>query len=435
MTSNFVKKLIYTNALTVPFTFFSVYAVFGLKHLGEEQSITYWLVAFASSLLGLFIVFLNLSNLKKLNITEIIFYFIPVLIVFLFIQSGNYKDLALQTIMLFILFSFPAIFIGIELGKKGNISHYINYFYTISLIITLGIVLTIPAVISTPVLELAETFAGGHYQALSYFAAFAFLVTIIKWSFYTTHYNFIKILFFLILIFGQIITIILSGGRGGLVVIVAGAGILFYTNLKRKGFMPMIIILSTILFLGLSYFLNYDFGYEDTEVATGEVKSRTSVSAGRLISYVDSGGIDFSQTSNREIYYAQSIQYFLKKPIFGYGLFDRIDESPSVFFGRPGFFYPHNFFLEVLIQGGIIYLSIWLIVLGIFSVKFYKIIKNDKSQTLLLAPFLYSFIQLMFSGTYLQEPFFWFILAYVFAFPTKIVKFKISLKQKNFQTN
>ena len=419
MLSDIVKKLIYTNALTIPFIFFSVYAIFGLKHLGEEQSLTYWIVALISSLLSLFILFFTIIKSKKISYLELGFFFVPIIVTLLFIYSGNYQDLALQTIMLFLLFSFPAIFIGLELGKNGNIDAYVNFFFMVSLIITLGISLTIPAVMSTPVLELAETFAGGHYQALSYFAAFAFLITVIKWSFYTSKNSIVKTLFFLILIFSQIITIILSGGRGGLVVIVAGAIILFYTNFRRKGFLPFVFFLGTVLFVGLNYFLNYDFGFTDTDVNTGEVQSRTTVSAARLISYIDSGGIDFSQTSNREIYYKQSFEYFLEKPILGHGLFDRIDESPSVFFGRPGFFYPHNFFLEVLIQGGLIYLLFWIIVLSFFALKLYKIIRRNKAQTILLAPFLYSFVQLMFSGTYLQEPFFWFMIAYVFAYPSK----------------
>ena len=34
-----LKRLIYTNSLAIPFIFFSIYAIFGLKHSGEEDSI------------------------------------------------------------------------------------------------------------------------------------------------------------------------------------------------------------------------------------------------------------------------------------------------------------------------------------------------------------------------------------------------------------
>ena len=39
------KKIIYLSALTIPFWFFSVFSLLGLKYLGNEESNLYWVVA------------------------------------------------------------------------------------------------------------------------------------------------------------------------------------------------------------------------------------------------------------------------------------------------------------------------------------------------------------------------------------------------------
>ncbi len=312
----------------------------------------------------------------------------------------------------------PAAYIGIELGRDRKLDQYINFFFFVSLLITIGIIATIPAIVLTPVTDLIDTFAGGHYQALSYFASLAFLITIIYWSFYAGKNSLLKSLFFLAIIFSQISAIILSGGRGGLVVIAFGGILLIYLNFSKKMFVPFLFIVGVILSVGIFQLVNYDFGYQDKIGNTDIEGERAFVGASRLVSYIDSGGINFNQTSNRDIYYSTAIEYIQMKPILGYGIFNRIDESPDVYYGVPGFFYPHNLFLEFLIHGGVIYLSFWLFILSIFTFKFFKILYYDKSQSIIIAPAVYSFTQLMFSGTYLQEPFFWFSVFYVLSFPT-----------------
>ena len=75
--------------------------------------------------------------------------------------------------------------------------------------------------------------------------------------------------------------------------------------------------------------------------------------------------------------------------------------------------------LEILLHGGIVYLIFWLSILGIFShsLRFYY----DKSQSAIIL-FVYSFVLLMFSGTYLQEAFFGLQFLCI-SFPTKDLSF------------
>ena len=205
-------------------------------------------------------------------------------------------------------------------------------------------------------------------------------------------------------------------------VIAAGGLVLIYLNFTRKMFIPFLSVIILILGYGINELVNYDFGYQDIIGGTDIEGNRAFVGASRLVSYIDAGGIDFSQTSNREIYFLDSIRYIQERPLLGYGLFDRIDENPSVFYGRPGFFYPHNLFRNIITWWNCLP-YFWLSILGIFAYKFFKILYYDKSQSIIIAPAVYSFVLLMFSGTYLQEAFFWFTIFYVLSFPTKDLSF------------
>ena len=320
--------------------------------------------------------------------------------------------LAFQTIILYILFVIPASYIGIELGRNQSINQYAKAIFIVGIIISFGIFMTFPALIATDLIDLVDIFAGGHYQALSYFAGLAFLITTIYFSFYIEKYSLFIVIFFLTLSLGQIGTIVLSGGRGGLVVVVGGILSIVYLKSSKGRFIPYMFVISFSLYILITILLSFDFDQND----------RIIKGALRLVSYIDSGGINFNNSSNRDIFYGQAIEYIKESPVYGHGLFTIYDNSPPPYFGLPGFYYPHNFFLEILIHGGILYLFLWLFILGHFFIKLNKIISKDKTQVIILAPFLYAFIQLLFSGTYLQEALFWFSICYVFSFP--IPKYK-----------
>ena len=83
------------------------------------------------------------------------------------------------------------------------------------------------------------------------------------------------------------------------------------------------------------------------------------------------------------------------------------------------FWNAHNIFLDILVQGGIILMILFLFVMFSFFKKLHKILKYDSKSNVILIFVIYSFTLLLFSGTYLQDPFFWFSLAYVFNYSFK----------------
>ena len=131
----------------------------------------------------------------------------------------------------------------------------------------------------------------------------------------------------------------------------------------------------------------------------------------RVFSYISGSGIDISETSGRDEIWQFCIPFVYNRPLFGYGIF-----SYTTYLGP---LYPHNFLLEVLIQGGIFYFILWLFVLIVFFIKLRAILIRDKNNILLLTTIVTSFSFLSFSGTYLQNGLFWFSLMVVLFFKFK----------------
>ena len=116
-----------------------------------------------------------------------------------------------------------------------------------------------------------------------------------------------------------------------------------------------------------------------------------------------------SRTSGRDIVYATILKSISKRPIFGYGIFNSNASEHGA----------HNIFLELLLQGGIIYLLFWIIVFYLFVRRLLLIIKYDNSNLILIPLSVYPFTLLLFSGSYLEQPLFWFVIAYVFNYSQK----------------
>ena len=87
----------------------------------------------------------------------------------------------------------------------------------------------------------------------------------------------------------------------------------------------------------------------------------------------------------------------------GRGLFRSIQEI-----------YPHNFFLEVTEQGGVLYLLFWIVMLVFLARKIDAMIVHE--HLYILFPLaIYPAVFLMFSGTYTITSMFWFVICYVWA--------------------
>ncbi len=109
--------------------------------------------------------------------------------------------------------------------------------------------------------------------------------------------------------------------------------------------------------------------------------------------------------SGREEIYPLAIAMFKNKPLFGY--------DPMGFLCASGIkTYPHNIFLELLLDYGIIGTLGWLIFFY-FIVKNYivKMKYNNLSDVVALL-FISNFIELLVSGSFMANYQFWFFIGY-----------------------
>lgn len=240
---------------------------------------------------------------------------------------------------------------------------------------------------------------GLNYQANSYLAAYAtgFAIQYIL-SFNTIHYKSIfryNILRYIVLccIGVNLITILISGGRGGLVLFIAQCFMAIYilrlTNrIKAKDLMKVICYGIIVIFI-ITYCIEFS--------RSADIKTN---GFNRIINAIQKG-----DSSGRDIIYILALDIIKDSIIYGHGV-------GSVFF-KLGF-YSHNCILDVLIELGIIGTMGYVLVIIMTFNKLKKIIKQDISNSIYMVIFLDGFIMSLFSGYYITHiPICW-IVAFIY---------------------
>ena len=109
----------------------------------------------------------------------------------------------------------------------------------------------------------------------------------------------------------------------------------------------------------------------------------------------------FVESEGRELLYSKIIDAIKENPIIGYGL---MGDRPIIGF------YVHNLFLEVLCHFGVALGSIiLLLIVGIPCRALSKCRKTDAFVFILMLMCIV-FVKLMFSGSYLDEPYLFFLI-------------------------
>lgn len=401
---NKLKILVYSNILLSQILFFSLYAILGLTYQGRGQSNIYTIYLVISSFSAYLLFFLELIGRGTYKPILISLFAIPFIFLLFVILAPSHHFVTTQTNLFFVLVM-PAILVGYIVAGNNRLNLINKGFIFVALLVFIAVLRILPKLLSQSVIDLMDVFGGGQYQAFSYFCAFSFL-TFLRHLFNQYNLNFWKKSCYVFMLSVLFSGVILSGGRGGLVVVLVG---LIAFIIRKKGFLKFIKYFITSVFA--IYFLLYfaiqaDFFFSE----------RIAESFDRLFSFISSDGINMEGTSNRNDFYNIAISKINDNLIFGYGLFGLVEIL--------GDYYPHNIFLEVLLQGGIVYLTIFLTVMFCFFYKLAKLIKLKKDEDVILIPTIYSVVLLLFSSSYLQEPFFWFSLSYVFSYRFNNIKNK-----------
>lgn len=212
-------------------------------------------------------------------------------------------------------------------------------------------------------------------------------------------YNKFNIIDFILIIFG-VSSIVIIGSRGPILSIILFSTIFIFIDLirNRKKFKSVYMY-----FLGLiAVFFSFVY-FEQILYQVNMFLIKFGISSRTMI-LLSGGNADFS--TGRSYIYKLVIQKILEKPVLGYGLAgDRIFLYGS---------YPHNIFLEVLVQFGIIFGSSILTIFIFYWIKGIALNKNKEEQDLAIMFFGIGLVQLFISGSYIEASNFWLFMAICF---------------------
>lgn len=235
---------------------------------------------------------------------------------------------------------------------------------------------------------------GLNYQSSSYMAAYAasfnvyFLLVKDKKMMLPVFNRRIVRLFMPALLGLNLLTILVAGGRGGLVLFIVQSliGLFYYGKLNkgRHNKLRMAIVIAICAYsaryaISIASSLSLD--------TSGLVRISQTISEG-----------DFSDRGDLRVF---AIRSFMEKPYFGHGV-------GSVFYILD--IYSHNCFVDALVEIGAVGCFFYALLLFTSVRKAILLIREDSNELLWLFIFLDGFMLSLFSGYYLAHlPMFWVI--------------------------
>lgn len=384
----------------ISIVYYSLLSILGLEKFSYISKIFYAVI----TMIGIWKIFINILK-DKLTYNKIFVMIYALLYIPLYYMTSllyNYENSLYKYRFTYIisLCVIPLI-IGYIDGSKDKIEKMAKYIPLFSIIFTVGSFLaTVYSSGSSQWGGYVNDESGFNYQNASYCAAYSFGLIM----FYILNYKninkmkvFDKIWVRNLLIGMAIInwmTILLSGGKGGFVTgIIYGLYALYQFNQKNR------LNFGTIIKMVISSIALTCIGFL---VVLSVENSSLSVSGFERI-------VDFIKTGNdtgRSTQYILAIQSIKESPIIGHGI-------GSVYYEvQP---YTHNFFLDVLVETGVVGLIYWITCFFILFRKMYILTKINNINNMIVVIFLSGFIMSMFSGYYLSHVSIMWTIGYIFS--------------------
>lgn len=316
-----------------------------------------------------------------------ILYFIPfmlLVIINFIVTNTNYE--AIRYHLLFFLFNvLGAIYVG---SLEIDLSCFKKWVFNYSLLnlILLYIFVFFKKNISLNV----------NYMSLGY-AMLQVLIFLLYLKYENYH---LKLLINIQLILA-LVFIIFLGNRFSSFIAIFGIVFLYFINLSKKYQKIKFILGIGGILLCLKF---YFFYLIEKLFKILEKYDINLIGLNRMLAtlYKIQANIDF--TSGRIDIYKQAIEVIFENP-FGIGLFGYLKKINGAQIG----YYPHNIFIEIALNWGIIGLFIFMIFLLYYFYRFFKI--KDKRYKNFIYIFLLLNMNLLVSNSYMKYQFFWLFLA------------------------
>lgn len=282
----------------------------------------------------------------------------------------------------------PAILTGIYMLSHDNIMEGIER-ALLPFILLYTITLASVAFTANVGLNMAQTFDTKflNYQSISYYSIFAFGFTMYLIVRCGNTYTRLGKYVLIALAILQVIVTIMAGGRGAFVL---GCVFTLYFALKHITFGSLLsyTLIAVIALIAINTILSNDEVFK--------------MGFNRIFNFFSNA--DAIGTDNRWIRWNLAWNAFVESPVFGHGL-------GSVFY-EVGF-YSHNIFTDMLCEGGVVLLSIFVLLLLNFVRTSRLLIAADYRNEIIVIVFFCSFVMSCFSGYYLSDTGIWLSLTYV----------------------
>lgn len=397
------KNIINTLVLNGPLFFFCFAALLGIRFGSEEEGgagISYKLYMSILLLLGSLVFLRDFWNRRVYNIREVL----PLAVLIIYMIDGYVQGYATNLVYLkMVCFSFPATCLALNMKEHDALAQMMKW---LDLFLPLFALSFVRMVINIYLSRLEGE--GTYDQNASYMIAFCFLIALfsLRYHDYYPKFSFLDKKWFRIFkycLFPYLIVMaFFAGGRGAFVTIMVG--LLFNIDLLKKLSRQTIKKILLGLFFGIILIIVFIAWFDKS----GEIMEFFLLSAQRITALVDFQNMDTSNaTSGRDELYADALRYFSESPVYGFGLWAYLFKIEM---------FPHNIFLEVMLQGGLLFLTLFFFLLMMAYGKYRKMLLLDKSQIFLMPFAIYAFTLLLFSSSYIFEPLFWFVLAYIYNF-------------------
>lgn len=337
-----------------------------------------------------FITFLWIRGLPSKNNISSLILFLAVIFIGFARQAllGNWCNPVFKSLMNFIILGIPFL----------SLSYYqLRYKRILEYLVLLGLVMT-PLNIKECLLEYISLNSDDSQMVSSYNILF-FIIPSAIICFYNTN-KWIKLFAIAEVLLG-LLFLILFGSKGAVLAIFLGCFLVFvYRKNRSVKILSLKTIITTIsvclLFSNLDGILTY----------TNDMLNRYGIVSSaipELLAKISSNDID-QITSGRNVIYTQTIKEISHSPIWGYGIASFDNYSGN---------YPHNLFLQLLYEGGII-------VCFPYTLLFFMLLNQLNSNKTPLEKryfiiFIFSagLVRLMLSYSFWESQLFWFSIGIV----------------------
>lgn len=381
--------------------FFAVSGALGFDYEGSTESSGYIaFIVIASALIYIAAARFVLVR-RMITIPQLVIMALPLIFLVVYLLDdalGRTQASSERHFVLALALACPAAVAGMLCAGEERVRERLAYAVEpLMLVFTLSVALS--AIGTLQGVSQDRGVGGATYQTASYLGGLAFNCNLYyiffgrtgirPWYTRTKAYSLLSI----VLLPVQVIAVLLSGGRGGFVLVAVGGIIqllLAYRSIGRKAAARLLLAVVALLPIGI-----WGIPWLVSNPVTGPIVNR-------VFAYVGTDEIDWSGTSGRDVVYGEALRAVENEPLFGYGLFS---------WGLD--YYPHNMLLELLLNGGIFYVAAWALLLASLVFRVVRVLRSDPSAGVILPLSMYPLVMLQFSGTYMTSGPLWFVVAFV----------------------